>query len=109
MALRTLTAPGQHGDTSRVTLDRAVYELEWLWNERSSRWWLRLSDDDGQIAYFPIVEGYMLLRSVTGARRPPGELLVLDVLEADREPGLRNFNTDFLLLYVEAAELPEGY
>jgi hypothetical protein len=49
MALRTLTAPERHGDTSRVTLDGAAYEFAWSWNERSSRWWFRLSDTAGPI------------------------------------------------------------
>lgn len=109
MAYRSLPGPSRHNDSYRVTLDGSVYTVEWSWNARSDRWWIRLSDDDGQIVYLPAVEGFPLLRSVTGTRRPAGELVVIDTLDEHREPGLRDFPTDFELLYIEASEIPETY
>ena len=109
MAILRLTTPQLHGDTYTSTLDGSDYEIQWRWNSRSSRWWMRLSDDDGQICYIPAVAGFPLLRSVTGTRRPPGEIIVRDLLDQDREPGLRDFSTDFAVLYIESSEIPEGY
>lgn len=109
MTLRILTAPERHGDMYRTTLDGSDYEIEWRWNTRSSRWWLRISDTDGQIVYEPAVAGFPLLRSVTGTRRPAGELVIIDVMGQGREPGLRDFVSDFAIVYFEADDLPEGY
>lgn len=98
MTLRYLAAPVRHGDVYRVTLDGEDYTLEWRWNERSSRWWLSLSDDIGMITYMPVVAGFPLLRSVTGTRRPPGELYVLDLAERGREPPFA-WTDDFVMVY----------
>ena len=73
MAVLELRAPERHGDSYAVTLDESVYEISWSWNARSGRWWMRLSDDDGQIVYIPVVGGLPLLRSVTGGAPPGGE------------------------------------
>ena len=100
MATLSLATPEQHGDEYRTTLDGRDYELAWSWNQRSSRWWLRLSSSEGHIAYIPAVTGFPLLKSVSGTARPPGELLVLDPTGEAREPGLRNF-ADFAFVYVE--------
>ena len=98
MTIHYLATPIRHGDVHRTTLDGVDYTLEWRWNARSSRWWVQLSDDTGVIAYVPIVAGFPMIRSVTGTRRPPGELFVVDLTENGREPSFA-WGDDFVFVY----------
>jgi len=100
----SLPAPTQHGDSYRVTLSGSEYQIDWSWNTRSGRWWIDLSDDEGFIARVPAVAGFQILLSVTGDRRPPGDLFVIDLADFGRDPGLRDFGADFAFAYYDGED-----
>jgi len=96
--IRRLPPPDKHDDTKQVNLDGREYDLTYLWNARSGRWWFRLDDDEGQICYLPLCAGFPLLLSVTGTRRPPGELFVIDLEAIGGDPSLRDWER-FAVVY----------
>lgn len=51
-----------------------------------------MDDAEGMITRLPVCEGYPLLTSVTGTRRPPGELFVFDSQDDGGEPQLQDWD-----------------
>lgn len=91
-----------------TALDGTEYQLTFDWIGRLGRWCLHLADGDG----VPIRTGAILnaggrpLRGLVDARRPPGELLVVDRTgRLDADPGLDDLGSRFALVYADAAEL----
>lgn len=89
-------------------LDGVDYQLTFDWLGRLSRWCLHLADGDG----VPIRTGIILntqavlLRGLTDARRPVGELAIVDRTgRLDADPGLDDLGSRFALVYFDAAEL----
>lgn len=66
--------------TTRVALDGVSYVLTLEWSQREARWYLSLADGEASpIAVgIKVVAGWPLLRKVTDARRPTGDLYALD-------------------------------
>lgn len=94
--------------TQRTALDGRDYVLAFRWNQRAGSWTLDLADQDGAAiaSGCVLVAGYPLLKGVTDARRPPGELAVLDTFGLDDlDPAFSDLGTRFVLVYVTAAEL----
>ncbi|MCK6585962.1 MAG: hypothetical protein L6Q76_00095 [Polyangiaceae bacterium] len=103
--------------TQRTALDGRDYLLTLRWNQREEAWYLDLADADDVLirAGMKLVMGQPLLRGVLDARRPPGELLVLDMegtsdAVADlgpriADPGLDDLGVRHHLAYLDAAEL----
>jgi hypothetical protein len=101
-------APNGAADfVQRTTLDGREYVLRFRWSQRAGAWTFDLADADGA----PIRCGlglrasYRLLRGVIDARRPPGELFLIDATGALADPGFDDLGTRHELYYVAAAEL----
>lgn len=92
--------------SQRTTLDGQEFILRFAWNQRQARWYLSVSDADdvAVVLGIPLVLNWPLLRLVTDARRPLGELVVIN--EAGQAaPTLTTLGTDCLLYYYDAAEM----
>ena len=67
--------------TQRTSLDGVPFEFDFAWNERESAWYMSVADAD----CLPLRNGirmainWPLLRQVADARRPAGELYLIDL------------------------------
>lgn len=94
--------------TQRTALDGADFGLAFDWNQRDGHWRLSISDASGVAirSGIVLVVNEMLLRGVVDARRPPGELAVVDATDTnDTDPGFSDLGARFKLIYATAAEL----
>lgn len=86
----------------QVDLQGTLYNLAFRWNDRAGAWFFTLADADGD----PIVAGKRvsvdvpLLRNVTDARRPAGEILALDTNGAG-DPAQSDLGGRVVVVYVE--------
>ena len=101
--------PGGEADwTQRTALGGADYLLRFRWSQREGHWLLTLSDSDGVaiVSGVVLVTAVYLLKRVTDARRPAGELLVVDTSGAnDVDPAFDDLGDRFGLLYLEPSEV----
>ena len=89
-----------------TTLDGAVYQILFRWNERESAWYYGLMDAAGaSIAAGKLVTNIALLAGNRSVRRPPGELMAQDMDKAG-EPGYSDLGGRVEILYLEKASIP---
>jgi len=101
------TPGGQAFWTQRTALDGREYVLTFAWNARDGHWYLDVADQDGAALATgcALVVGYPLLYGVTDARRPAGDLAVLDTTGAnDVDPGFADLGGRFQLVYYTQAD-----
>ena len=98
--------------TMRVSLDGVEYVLDAVWNTRSGKWYLGLSDVDGNrlAGQQKVVCHFPLFRTCAAEGMFPGRLFALDTTSPDTEtegvdPHLTDFGTRVLLVYQPASEL----
>ncbi len=99
---------GESDWTQRTALAGADYLLRFRWSQRAGTWSLTLSDADGVAIASGIVLvcGVLLLERVADPRRPPGDLLALDVSGLnDSDPAWPDLGARFALVYLEPSEL----
>lgn len=94
--------------TQRTNLAGREYLFGFDWNERTGRWSLTLSDQDGEViaAGLILATGARLLRGVVGMARPPGEIVVVDTQGLnDLDPGFLDLGSRFALVYFDPGEI----
>jgi hypothetical protein len=97
---------GQSHWTQRTALGGRDYTLTFDWRQRSGTWCLSLGDANGNLFFIgTLVVNWRLLQLVTDARRPPGELLLLDTTGAGQDPDFSGLGTRWQLTYLEPGEL----
>lgn len=105
--VRIPTSITEQSYTQRTSLDGRDYELTFQWNQRESKWYLDIRDQDGDdIAVgIKLVSNFPLLTRITDERRPPGQLMASDqtVIPGDGktsfDPGLFELGGRVVLLY----------
>lgn len=104
------TPDGASHWTQRSTLDGRDYLLTFDWNQRDGSWSLAVADQDGATIATGrrLSTGFPLLREVRDARRPPGELVVVDTLASDtrepEDPSFASLGARHALVYLAAGE-----
>ena len=104
------TPDGASHWTQRTTLDGRDYLLTFDWNQRDGSWSLAVADQDGatRATGRRLSTGFPLLREVRDARRPPGELVVVDTLASDtrepEDPSFASLGARHVLVYLAAGE-----
>lgn len=94
----------------QVTLDGAVYTLEFRWNTRDAAWYMDVKTAAGD----PVVSGrrividFPLGQRSRDPRRPPGTFVALDSSGKGAEPGIGDLGARVQLIYFEASEVPNG-
>lgn len=97
---------GQSHWVQRTALGGKDYTLELDWRQRSGTWALSFGDADGVlIAVFALVTNWRLLRLVTDARRPPGDLILLDTTGKGEDPTFSGLGDRWQLAYFDPSEL----
>ena len=94
--------------TQTTPLDGTDYVLTFDWLGRLGRWCLHLADGNSVAIRTGMILNVntVLLRGVVDARRPPGELVIVDRTgRINADPGLDDLGERFALVYIDAAEL----
>lgn len=90
-----------------VDLEGETFKLDFQFNEREGFWYFDLMDVDEVLirAGVKVVTGWSLTRLISDARRPPGEITIIDTADLDREAGIEDLGTEVLMLYAEAEDV----
>jgi len=104
MALQRINTVAYPLVTQQSDLDGVTYAFRFRWSERSSSWHmdLRTLDNEPIALSVALVTAFPLLLHVVSALRPPGELLLLDLVGPAEPPTLEGFGDRWVLFYAEA-------
>lgn len=93
--------------TEKVTLDGVVYTLEFHYNSRKDVWVMDIGDSAGVVllAGVPLIIDYPLTARFIGVIEglPPGQFVMVDETDQERNAGRDNLGNDIKLIYVEAS------
>jgi hypothetical protein len=94
--------------TQLTSLDGASFELRFRWNPRAAGWFLDVFDAGGEaiVLGVRIVVSWPLLRRVTHAGRPAGEIMAVDTTGGG-DPGRDDLGSRVVLKYFDAASVAE--
>jgi hypothetical protein len=101
------TPVGTAAWSQTTTLDGREFVVRFTWNQRDGHWYVDLADQDDAaiVSGRALTLGVTLLAGVTDARRPAGDLAVLDTTGAnDLDPGFADLGARFQLVYFTAAD-----
>lgn len=98
---------GQSSWRQRTSLDGRDYILRFEWFQRDGAWRFSIADqNDSPIAVgIKIVTDWPLLFGVVDARRPAGQLMIIDERGEGLDPSFSELGSRFTLVYFTAAEL----
>lgn len=91
----------------RIELEGVIYNLDFRLNERMNKWAMDILDEEES----PIVSGLLLLTNVplldqlTVADLPPGDFIMLDRANLQRDADADNLGGDINLFYQESGDL----
>jgi len=91
----------------RIELEGVIYNLDIRYNERMDRWAMDILTEEE----IPIVSGLLLLTNVplldqlTVADLPPGDFIMLDRANLQRDASADNLGEDINLFYQESEDL----
>jgi hypothetical protein len=90
--------------TQQSDLDGVTYAFRFRWSERSLVWHmdLRTLDNEPVLLSAALVTAWPLLQRTVSPIRPPGELVLLDLVGAAEPPTLEGFGDRWVLFYAEA-------
>lgn len=100
-------AAGQSNWRQRTVIEGRDYVLRFDWNQRNGSFYLSIADQDGSAIAtgIKLVTDWPLLFGVVDARRPPGELMIIDEKGEGLDPSFSELGTRFSLVYFTAAEM----
>jgi hypothetical protein len=86
-----------------VTLDGTSYQLDFQWNDRMSKWFVSVSDPQGNIleAPVPIVATWPLFDRFKNQSIFPGTLFCLDTSGQNEDPGRFDLGDRCRMVYLE--------
>lgn len=90
--------------TQQSDLDGVTYAFRFRWSERSLVWHLdlRTLDDEPVLLSAALVTAWPLLQRVVSPLRPPGELVLVDLVGPAEPATLEGFGDRWVLFYAEA-------
>lgn len=92
-------------------VDGITLGFEFKWNDRSERWFLDLSDAQGNVIALsiPVVNGESLTQFLHGiAGMPTGDLFVFDTTDASEDPTFDSLGRRHVLMYAVPGELGQA-
>lgn len=98
---------GQSNWRQRTAIDGRDYILSFTWVQRDGHWYMDLADQDGVAisSGIKLVPTWPLLRGITDARRPPGQMILEDTTGGLAEPAFGELGTKYQLVYLAPDEL----
>jgi Domain of unknown function (DUF6983) len=91
-----------------VLLQSVIFQLQFDWNDRASRWYLQVNDATGAVICggWPLLVGRAFMGSVvTNLARPNGDFVPIDTTKKDIEAGLTDLGGRVQLYYVPSTDL----
>ena len=93
--------------TMKVEMDGGFYDLGFRFNARDDHWYMDVSFDEALVVSgIKVVHSSDLLGQfaefAVDGRTPPGQLIILDITNAGRDPSKTNFGNEIVMLYTEA-------
>lgn len=87
-----------------ITLDGTSYRLDFTFNVRMSKWFVQISDPQGNalIAPVPVVATWPLFNRFKKSTLPPGTLFCFDTSGANLDPDRFDLGDRCRILYLEA-------
>lgn len=87
-----------------VTLEGVDYQLDFVWNDRESFWYVSIKDDEGneRRSGLKAVCNFPITRHWKESNRPPGQFIFLDTREIPVDPGLDELGVEIPLTYDES-------
>jgi len=103
-----LTTSSPHFE-QEIQLDGVAYRMVIHWNEREEAFYLDLLDDDNVsiISGRKMLPDWPLLHRCRDARKPAGQLFVVDLTGNGEPPGLNDLDERVVLLYYDAVSFAE--
>lgn len=88
-----------------VTLEGAQYRLDFRYNERMGKWFLKISDPTGVelMGAVPITASCPLFNRFRRANLPPGTLVAFDSSGKNQDPGRFDLGDRVRLIYQESS------
>jgi hypothetical protein len=107
MALQRINTVPYPLVTQQSDLDGITYSMRFRWSERSRLWHmdLRTLDDEPVALSVTLVTAWPLLYRRVTPSRPPGELVLLDLVGPAEPATLEGFGDRWVLFYAEAPAL----
>jgi hypothetical protein len=104
MALQRINTIAYPLVTQQSDLDGVTYAFRFRWSERSLVWHLdlRTLDDEPVLLSAALVTAWPLLDRLVSPIRPPGELVLLDLVGPAEPATLEGFGDRWVLFYAEA-------
>jgi len=104
MALQRLNTVPYPLVTQQSDLDGITYSFRFRWSARAAVWHLdlRTLDDEPVVLSAALVTAWPLLYNLVSPLRPPGELILLDLVGPAEPATLEGFGDRWVLFYVEA-------
>lgn len=86
-----------------VTLDGQQYRLDYTYNTRMGKWFLKVSDVQGNalIEPVPVVATWPLFNRFQRGTLPPGTLFAFDTSGKNEDPGRFDLGDRVRMLYIE--------
>ena len=88
-----------------VDLDEIEFTFDFQFNDREGFWYFDVYDFEDTLlkAGIKIVVQIPMLLIYKEANLPPGDIMAIDLTNADKEAGLLDLGNDVLLVYQEAS------
>jgi len=104
MALQRINTIAYPLVTQQSDLDGVTYAFRFRWSERSEVWHLdlRTLDNEPIVLSAALVTAWPLLKNIVSPIRPPGELILLDLVGPAEPATLDGFGDRWVLFYAEA-------
>lgn len=104
MALQRINTVPYPLVTQQSDLDGVTYAFRFRWSERTLTWHmdLRTLDDEPVLLSAALVTAWPLLKNLVSPLRPPGELVLLDLVGPAEPATLEGFGDRWVLFYAEA-------
>lgn len=93
--------------SQEIVLEGVPYRFDFVWNTRSLKWSMSISNIDltGIVSGIVLVLNYDLFEQFTGSTLPPGALYCIDVTEKAEKITRDNLGDIIKLVYLEEDEL----
>jgi len=84
-----------------VNLNNKYYNLDFMWNDRSSSWCMNISDSDANliVAGIRLIPAINLLAPYKDASLPNGELILVNPTDISAYPDQFSIVTDFYMVF----------
>lgn len=102
---------GESWWSQRTRLGTRDYVLTFRWSQRAGRWSVDVADADGVaiVSGRVLVPAISVLRGVRDARRPDGEIVLVDMqaggVEPITDPTFASLGARHALVYIDGADL----